>query len=330
MGTEILISDLIVLAKKHLLYLIKNIWIILIVSVIGGTIAIGLYFFVEKNYKSEITLINENDSQNKLGSYSSLADLVGIDLEASTTNSFKGDNILDLLRSQRMIETVLRSNYQENTTFIETYLNNHSIKFNRDALFSNSNIHLRYQDSLYTLVATRIIKKQISTRRIDKKTDLLKVEFVDKDENFSYRFLNKLLLNTQDFYIDYKTKKSQENVTILQAQLDSVKQLLFGNIDAVAKNQDATINLNKNKARTPAQQQQAEQQANAALYVELIKNLEMSKITLLKEKPFIQIIDASKLPLQSNKVSWVLIFLLGFILGLFFSSVVFVYKNSQA
>lgn len=330
MGTEILISDLIVLAKKQLLYLIKKIWIIFIISFITGFFAIGLHFFVEKNYKSEITLINENDSQNKLGSYSSLADLVGIDLEASTTNSFKGDNILDLLKSKRMIESVLRSKYRGNTTYIEAYLINHSIKYDSLRLYNNSNFELRYQDSLYDIVSSRIIKKQISTRRIDKKTDLLKVEFADKDENFTYHFLNKLMLNTHDFYIDYKTKKSQENVTILQAQLDSVKQILYGNIDEIAKNQDATVNLNKAKAKTPAQQQQAEQQANAALYIELIKNLEMSKIALLKEKPFIQIIDSSKLPLLSNKASWVVVFLFGFILGLFFSSVLFVYKNAQA
>jgi uncharacterized protein involved in exopolysaccharide biosynthesis len=330
LATEILISDLIVLAKKQILYLARRKWAILFASLVSGLMSVSLFLLIEKKYKAEITLINENDSQNKLGSYSSIAELVGVDVGTSTTNSFKGDNILDLLKSRRMIETVLESNYQLNTTFLEAYLMNHSIKYHGKLSPTDSSFkRIRLRDSLYNLVSDRIIKKQISTRKIDKKTDLLKVEFEDIDENYAFSFLNRLVANTQAFYTDYKTKKTKENVDIFQSQLDSVKLLLFKSIDAIAQKQDDALNINKAKAKIPAQQKQIQQQANAALYVELVKNLELSKISLLKEKPFIQIIDVSKQPLQSNKLSWSISFILGFALGLIFISIVFIYQNLQ-
>ena len=60
---------------------------------------------------------------------------------------------------------------------------------------------------------------------------------------------------------------------------------------------------------------QVDVQASTAVYGEIVKNLEISKITLRQEKPLIQIIDSPVLPLIINKVSKVKGIIIGFILG---------------
>ncbi len=61
------------------------------------------------------------------------------------------------------------------------------------------------------------------------------------------------------------------------------------------------------------------------MYLEIIKNLEVSKITLLNETPIIQIIDKPILPLEDNKISKALAGILGAFLGGFLSISFFVF-----
>src|SRR5690606_27420794 len=54
--------------------------------------------------------------------------------------------------------------------------------------------------------------------------------------------------------------------------------------------------------RTPVQRSQFSAEANRAILMELIKNLEMAKMALRKETPLIQVIDYPVLPLKKEKL----------------------------
>ena len=59
------------------------------------------------------------------------------------------------------------------------------------------------------------------------------------------------------------------------------------------------------------------------MYGEAVKNLEISKFTLLNNKPLINIIDKPKLPLKVNRQSIIFSFILSSILGGFFNFFLF-------
>src|SRR5690606_34377321 len=67
---------------------------------------------------------------------------------------------------------------------------------------------------------------------------------------------------------------------------------------------DANPNANPAMAmlRVPSQRRQVDVQASAAIYQEVVKNLELSKIALRKETPLIQVIDEPILPLKKEKL----------------------------
>jgi uncharacterized protein involved in exopolysaccharide biosynthesis len=107
-----------------------------------------------------------------------------------------------------------------------------------------------------------------------------------------------------EFYIDTKSCKARTNVAILQRQADSVRGQLNGAITNVAEATDDAFNVNTALMvkRTPVARHQVDVQANTAILTQLVTNLEMAKVTLLKETPLIQVIDKPILPLKKEKV----------------------------
>ena len=107
---------------------------------------------------------------------------------------------------------------------------------------------------------------------------------------------------------------------VLQHQADSVRSILNNSLGKVAESTDANPNPNPTlKSLTlPSQKKQIDVQANAAIYSEIIKNLEVSKISLRQETPLIQLIDEPIIPLEVDKVGKVLGAFVGIIAGFFF------------
>jgi uncharacterized protein involved in exopolysaccharide biosynthesis len=71
--------------------------------------------------------------------------------------------------------------------------------------------------------------------------------------------------------------------------------------------------------RTPSAKRQVDVQANTAILTELIKQVEMAKVTLRKDTPLIQIIDRPILPLPKERFGKAKGILLGGILAGFIS-----------
>jgi uncharacterized protein involved in exopolysaccharide biosynthesis len=126
-----------------------------------------------------------------------------------------------------------------------------------------------------------------------------------------------LVENVNKFYLLTKTKKSIQNVQILQKQADSVKTVLGASIGGVASAIDATPNANPAliSLRVPSQKKQIDVQTSSAIYGEIVKNLEVSKISLRQETPLIQVIDQPVLPLKVSKVGKVKGAAIGFVLA---------------
>jgi uncharacterized protein involved in exopolysaccharide biosynthesis len=137
----------------------------------------------------------------------------------------------------------------------------------------------------------------------DKKVAIITIEVSSEDELFAKNFAEALVKKVSDFYIDTKSKKSRENMAILEKQTDSIRRELNGAITGVAVANDNTFNLNPalNVRRAPSARRQVDVQANTAILTELVKQTELAKVTLRNETPLIQIIDKPILPLEKER-----------------------------
>lgn len=323
---EISIADLVNKFKNITRYL-KSKWIIILsYSFLGALLGLGIAIIKKPTYTAVCTFVLEDSkTSGGLGQYASLASLAGINI-GSGGGIFEGDNIIELYKSRSMIKKALLSPLNYNgkiepllNRFIKAYKlsdkwtnENNGIKVN---FVVNQQHFSRFQDSIITDIVELFDKKLLNVVKPDKKLNIIRVEVETRDEIFSKKFTEELVQTVNDFYIYTKTKKTFQNVQILQHQADSVKQSLNASISGVATAIDAAPNANPqlNSLRVSAQKRQIDVQAATAIYAEIVKNLEITKISLREEKPLIQIIDGPLLPLKVSEITIVKGTIFGFL-----------------
>jgi len=300
-------------AKK---YFISKWKIILMAGLIGGTLGLFFSFIKQPVYKAELNFALEDNTSGGggLGEAMGLASQFGLSLGGDNGGgAFSGDNLLILLKSRSMVESALLTPvnaYGKNQTLAELY-----IFFNKYRDRWSNNPRLKtidflpgidrskftlLQDSILGVFYRSIVKNNLDVEKIDKKLSIINVEVDSKNELFSKFFAEILVKTVSNFYIDTKTKKSTQNVNVLQHLADSIRYELNKDITGVASTSD--VNPNPNPAlqilRVPSQHLQVDLEANGTMLTEIVKNLELAKISLRKETPLIQIIDYPILPLE--------------------------------
>jgi uncharacterized protein involved in exopolysaccharide biosynthesis len=312
---------------------VKSKWpVILSVACICALLGLAYSFFKKTSYTAISTFVlEEGNKGGGLSQYSGLASLAGIDIGGGGGGGiFQGDNILELYKSRIMIEKTLLSPVNINgksQLLIDRYIDFNELrdKWKGDAKLNGISFtgdpakFTRTQDSIVSDLVENFNKKVLSVTKLDKKLSIIRVDVTTTDELFAKEFNTKLVETVNNFYTQTKTKKSYQNVQVLQRQADSVKRVLGYSISSVASAVDAAPNANPamTSLRVPSQKRQVDVQASSAIYSEIVKNLEVSKISLRQETPLIQVIDQPVLPLAFSKFGKLKGVAIGFVVGTF-------------
>jgi hypothetical protein len=339
---EISLRELFITIRSEFNYLISKALLIGAVGLLCALAGLAYAYFKKPVYTAASTFVlQEGGSGGGLSQYAGLASLAGIDIGGNGAGGiFEGDNILMLYKSRLMIEKTLLSWVTidgKKQQLIDRYIASNDLleKWKeKDGISSISfsgdpKKFTRKQDSLITDIADDFNKELLNVAKPDKKLTIIKVEVTSKDELFSKAFNTTLVETVNNFYTQTKTKKSAQNVAVLQRQADSVKNVLGYAISGVASAIDAAPNANPalSSLRVPSQKRQIDVQASSAIYGEIVKNLEISKISLRQETPLIQVIDEPVLPLTKTKVGKIKAIILGGLLGIFLMSAGIVFKR---
>ena len=315
---EISIKDVILNLKDWWKYLISKWLLIVILSFFGGVIGFFYARSIKPLYIAELSFALEDDqSGSGFGGAMGLASQFGLDMGGGAGGAFSGDNLIELMKSRSIVERTLLSSQviqNKNQTLADYYISINQLRetWEEKPLLKDVNFPVnadrtkftRIQDSLLGVFHANIIKNGLVVSKIDKKLSIITVSVKSINENFSRYFCEVLVKEVSDFYVDTKTKRSAQNLSILQHQVDSVKRMLNSAIIGVASSSDVYPNANmaRNILKIPSQTKQIDVQANQAILIEMVKNLEVSKITLRKETPLVQIIDTPRFPLEKKQL----------------------------
>jgi len=324
---EISFKDIILKLRSYIKYLQKR-WLFLTICGALGGIAGILYTMHKKPvYTATCSFVLEENKGSSLSQYAGLASIAGIDLGSGGGGVFEGDNIIALYTSRAMIAKALLDTANFNgkpQLLIDKYVDVLHLRERWKNQAGVGNINFvgnagnfnRIQDSLLIDIVTAINKKALIVSKPDKKLDIINVDVSFDDELFAKNFNDKLVSTVNDFYVKTKTKKAAINVEVLQKQSDSVRKVLNSSIGGVALALDAEPNANPSllALKVPSQRKQIDVQASSSIYAELVRNLELSKISLRQETPLIQVIDNPILPLPVEKIGK----LKGVLVGVFF------------
>jgi uncharacterized protein involved in exopolysaccharide biosynthesis len=334
---EISLKELIINTKEWIIYLISKWKLIILTSFVCSSFGL-IYAINEKpTYKATLTFALEEDKGGGAGLSGALgfASSLGIDLGGSGGGAFAGTNLTELMKSRLVIEKTLLSPVvieEDTISLAEYYIRLNKLRDNWSSNPKLSKVQFPYnadrssftlqQDSiLNTFYRSLTTKEKLLISQKDKKVSITNIDVISESEHFAKLFCEKLAKETSDFYIETKSKKARINAEILQKQADSVRTQLNAAINGVAAEVDNVYNLNPalNIRTAPSKKRQVDVQANTAILTQLVTQSELSKITLRKETPLIQIIDKPILPLEKIKSGKLKSLILGGILGCFIS-----------
>lgn len=338
-NSEISFREIVIRIREWWRYLLSK-WITIIgFALLGG--AIGFWYVGTKKpvYTATTTFVLEDEkSGSGLSSLAGLAAIASVDLGVGGGGIFQGDNIYELYKSRKMVVQTLLSEIQvkgKKQLLVERYIDFNGLRKNwverpdlkslsfkidsviegTPALKSN-----RLRDSVLTSIVSDITKNALIVGKPDKKLSIVRVDVSSRDEMFAKEFNEKIVRNVNNFYLQTKTKKSLQNVKIMQRKTDSVRAVMNGDIYTAVAVADATPNLNPTRQVqriAPAQKAQFSAEANKAILSALVQNLEMSKVSLMKETPLLQVIDEPFYPLPITRSSKLLAIVAGcFVFGL--------------
>lgn len=318
---EISLKELILKIREWYRYLLSK-WVTIIgFGILGGILGFAYAYTKKPIYTATTTFVlEEGEKGGGLGQYAGLASMVGIDLGGGGGGIFQGDNILELYKSRTMIEKTLLTevDYQgKKQLLIDRYIDFNKLregwakkpelaKLSFSSIVNRlSSAEQRLRDSVMGVIVNDINKNYLSVVKPDKKLSIINAQVKAQDEFFAKAFDEQIVKNVNDFYVQTKTKKSLVNIAILKQKTDSVRAVMNGAIYSAAAVVDATPNLNPTRQVqrvAPMQKSQFTAETNKAILGELVKNLEMSKMALLKETPLIQVVDEPVLPLENDRL----------------------------
>jgi uncharacterized protein involved in exopolysaccharide biosynthesis len=341
---EISLKELVLKIKEWYQFLLTKWRLIILAGIIGGLIGFTYAYFQKPTYKAVLTFAMEEEKSGGggLGGALGLASQFGIDLGSSGGGAFSGANLIELMKSRKLVEKTLLSPIEVDgkaQSLVEYYLAFNEIKKDWDEkpLLKNVSFPIDadrtkftlQQDSILKNLAAGLIKTDLVISQKDKKVSILSIEMNSTNEQFAKVFCETIAKETSEYYVEIKSKKSKMNVDILQHQADSIRAELNSAITGVAAAADNVFNLNSamNVRRTPSARRQVDVQANTAILTQLVGNLELAKVTLRKETPLLQIIDRPSFPLEKEKVGKLKSLVLGGFLAGFLTVLYLVFSS---
>ncbi|MCE2708180.1 MAG: exopolysaccharide biosynthesis protein [Bacteroidota bacterium] len=287
--------------------------IILLAAGVGTGLGALISQVKDPVFHAETSFVLEEEGMSGIGQMSGIANLLGVNLGGLGTNGlFQGDNIMELYRSDRMLEETLLSPFDNDNLLVDRFIESEKLEEKWASSIDLSSLtfsqtrenHGVNQDSVLKEITKIIREKQLVVAKPDRKLSIIQVIVSSKDEAFAKQFNETLVSKVNAFYLETKTKKTGENLRILQIQADSVRAILDQSLGTLAAEQDRIPNANPllSTATVNGRRKQIDVQTSAAVFQEIVKNLEVAKINHRINSPLIQLIDSPKLPLERTEI----------------------------
>jgi hypothetical protein len=311
---------------KNILYLWNKKFKLIVFGIIGGSFGIIYAWLKPITYTARLTFVVEESKGGGGSLLSGLAGQFGFDLGglSGTGGVLAGDNVQQLLRSQKMIRNTLLTPFGDSNTVSiadeyartsklseswgKKYNNGKAVRFPLD-----SAAYTRLQDSLLQVITQRIIQKELSVGKPDKKLSFFEATVTMHNEDLAQVFTTRLIDQATRFYIDTKTKRQRNNVNRLQARADSIGLIL--NQRTYSASQANNIMLDVNPAYPTAnvgvELKERDKLVLQTIYSEIVKNLEISRTMLIQETPTFQVVDEPELPLKKNRTGYLISIIYG-------------------
>lgn len=315
---EVSFQDIFSKMKKALRFSLRRWWWLVIAGLAGGAIGARYAATKPETYTARLSFILEEGKTG--GGLSALAGQFGFDLGGIGAGSgpLSADNVSLFLKSSTLTAETLLTPYDSagNKSLADKYAEVNELKTQwkddkniaQEVSFPANSAapFTRLQDSLLQVLIDRITKYDIGIGKPDRKASFIEVSTTMRDERLSQFYCERLVKSALNRYIEIKTNRQATNVNRLQRRADSIYALLNRKTYSAAAAQQQILDINpalQSTVTAPTEVIGRDKAMLTAIYGEIVKNLEISKVALNQETPVMQIIDDVRLPLKRNRTS---------------------------
>lgn len=322
-----LIQYLVVVIKKH--------WRLLV----GLPIALALlglcagWVLGKDLKKAEFIIAAEEEGPSGM---ENLLAQFGLDVGGSNPGGvFEGESLVKLFYVRSLVERSLLSEFShqgKKRLLAEAIYP--AIPDFKSADFKGVRFHANRQknnaitDSALYIMYKYVTKEMLTVNRPDKKQSFVTVGCLHADPEIAVATSESIIKTVTDYYIETLTKKARHNLNVLKLEADSIQRALNRNLQVNAANTDLNLNPLMQSARVNQNRSLIDLQISISLYGEVVKNLKLAEIGLLKQTPLIQIIESPHYPLETVGMNLWEYLAGGLLLGLLLS-VYLIYKKEN-
>ena len=286
----------------------------------GLFIGIGYAVLRTIEYTARMSFVVEDSkSIPGTGLLSAISGQIGMDISSALgggSNLLTGENILELAKSRSFIRQTLLTPYVDssNTSLADRYAEIYDFKkkwarrisLNRQIDFPVSRKLTSTEDSLLNILIDRIIEKDLSIFKPERRLGVFEINVIMNDDRLPALFCQRLMKSVSDFYIETKTRRIRRNIARLEKLADSLRGnaniMIIENTSSELDVMDINPIYYKKNANKIINNRN--ENLSNSVYGEVLRNLELSKASLLQETPTIQVVDQPDNPLRNNKINW--------------------------
>lgn len=307
--------------------LLKNKLLILAFILLFGLLGVSYSLLKKSAYTADLTFVvdEQQEGNNPLGSMAGgIASQFGFNIGGSSRGTFSQSNIEEIISSKRVVQAAILQTVTIDKK--EDLLIHHYFDFNgiyevweKNGVpfidFSIGSPAFSFQhDSLMGIVYDDLVKNYITTSIGDENTIFL-ISCVSENEQFAKLLVESLASTLENYYIKFQTAKSESALSLLSFRADSVLNELKIAEYQYATHKDANFGVQRAQGLLEEIRLKRNVEILNVMYAEIVKNLEISKFTLINNKPLLNIIDRPVLPLKNNKSYPIVAFVLFGLLG---------------
>ena len=323
-------KDVILKVKEFKALIVSRLFFVISFSISFGLLVALLSFCQNKTHEANLSFVIEDSQSSNLGGLSGVASQFGVNFGGSSNGAFNQGNIKELIFSRRVVEAALLDYGVLDGK--NDLLINHHIKINNfkekwfdtvdpeSLVFTSNRQDFSFeQDSILSLAWASLVNSNLQINNIDE-SSVISLSCKSKNNEFAIILSENLIVHLEKFYILFQAGKALNTLSFIESRADSILLALESSEVDYANYKDSNFGVTRAKGLLQEIQLKRNVEILNVMYTEVIKNLEISKFTLMNQTPLINVIDSPKLPLVSNSSSIVVNFILGLILGLILSS----------
>jgi len=335
---EIQLKDILIKLSEYKAFLLKKRFVIISISVFFFLLGVLFALSSDVKYTAELTFVVDNQAKGAAANSSAISGMAsqfGFDAGSHNSSTFSQNNIVEFLKSRGVINKALMQYKKVNKTedlLIEHYLYVNNIKDDWednddltpilfDGILTQSN------DSILGEVWIDIVEEKLAVELRSDEATIFNLSYTSVDDEFAKIFVETLIDEMSKMYIVHQTAQVNNTLFFLQNRADSVFIELEIAEEKFAKVKDINQRIVKASGRLKELQLMRNVDVLNTMYIEIVKNLELSKLTLLNQTPIIQIIDKPIMPLKVDENSKFYSGLLFALLGVFLSCFFFIFSK---